>query len=232
MAEMFGLLKELTASQTSKKVLVSEEARHLITKNVNSIYLIRVEEEKNVGNNGAIGESVVEPSKSEEEKTLKEVDVMNEVERRADDKPAKSVRENVTKNEEEEPVGVSSSHALTDERHAGTDIRLSLASHSYIYPLGIAEDVLVDVVGRKAHLLEDKQMSSVGALGWHLEEMHVTWASFGEETDKTTPNPLKKLCTQGVETASRLLSDGVRIFIVTVSQIWRRRQNVADLKWT
>ncbi|GKC87691.1 zinc finger, CCHC-type containing protein [Tanacetum coccineum] len=112
MAEMFGLLKELTASQTSKKVLVSEEARHLITKNVNSIYLIRVEEEKNVGNNGAIGESVVEPSKSEEEKTLKEVDVMNEVERRADDKPAKSVRENVTKNEEEEPVGVSSSHAV------------------------------------------------------------------------------------------------------------------------
>ncbi|GJT09372.1 ribonuclease H-like domain-containing protein [Tanacetum coccineum] len=34
---------------------------------------------------------------------------------------------------------------LTDERPAQTDIRLSLASHSYIYPLGIAEDVLVDV---------------------------------------------------------------------------------------
>ncbi|GJS75489.1 reverse transcriptase domain-containing protein [Tanacetum coccineum] len=36
---------------------------------------------------------------------------------------------------------------LTDERPAETDIRLSLSSHSYIYPLGIAEDVLVDVVG-------------------------------------------------------------------------------------
>ncbi|GKF25872.1 reverse transcriptase domain-containing protein [Tanacetum coccineum] len=36
---------------------------------------------------------------------------------------------------------------LTDERPAETDIRLSLASHSYIYPLGIAEDVLVDVAG-------------------------------------------------------------------------------------
>ncbi|GJU67588.1 reverse transcriptase domain-containing protein [Tanacetum coccineum] len=34
---------------------------------------------------------------------------------------------------------------LTDERLAETDIRLSLASHSYIYPLGIAEDVLVEV---------------------------------------------------------------------------------------
>ncbi|GJV55021.1 MAK10-like protein [Tanacetum coccineum] len=36
---------------------------------------------------------------------------------------------------------------LTDERPTKTDIRLSLASYSYIYPLGIAKDVLVDVVG-------------------------------------------------------------------------------------
>ncbi|GKA94108.1 MAK10-like protein [Tanacetum coccineum] len=36
---------------------------------------------------------------------------------------------------------------LTKKRPTETDIRLSLASHSYIYPLGIAEDVLVDVAG-------------------------------------------------------------------------------------
>ncbi|GJZ62281.1 ribonuclease H-like domain-containing protein [Tanacetum coccineum] len=66
----------------------------------------------------------------------------NEVERRADDEPTKIVKENVTKNEEEEPAGVSSSYTAYRNR-----IRLSLASHSYIYPLGIAEDVLVDVVG-------------------------------------------------------------------------------------
>ncbi|GKD30552.1 reverse transcriptase domain-containing protein [Tanacetum coccineum] len=34
---------------------------------------------------------------------------------------------------------------LTDERPAETDIRLSLPSHSYICPLGIAEDILVEV---------------------------------------------------------------------------------------
>ncbi|GJU90314.1 MAK10-like protein [Tanacetum coccineum] len=146
----------------------------------------------------------------------------DEVERKADDEPAKSTREDVKKNEEEEPVGVSSSHTvgyylkhrineklieglvenhrghvhdailkkktrkedirgnfeipckvgglnnmnalvdqgsnvnvkplsnynkLTEERPVGTDIRLFMASHSYIYPLGIAEDVLVDVAG-------------------------------------------------------------------------------------
>ncbi|GJX20195.1 hypothetical protein Tco_0222872 [Tanacetum coccineum] len=32
---------------------------------------------------------------------------------------------------------------LTNERPTEMDIRLSLASHSYIYPLGIADDVLV-----------------------------------------------------------------------------------------
>ncbi|GJR68323.1 hypothetical protein Tco_0014388 [Tanacetum coccineum] len=36
---------------------------------------------------------------------------------------------------------------LTDERPAETDIRLSLASHSYIYPFRIEEDMLVDVDG-------------------------------------------------------------------------------------
>ncbi|GJY00856.1 zinc finger, CCHC-type containing protein [Tanacetum coccineum] len=34
---------------------------------------------------------------------------------------------------------------LTDEWPAETEIRLSLASHLYIYPLGIAEDVLVEI---------------------------------------------------------------------------------------
>ncbi|GKC60909.1 retrotransposon ORF1 [Tanacetum coccineum] len=34
---------------------------------------------------------------------------------------------------------------LTDERPAETIIRLSVASHSYIYPLGMAEDILVEV---------------------------------------------------------------------------------------
>ncbi|GJY08968.1 reverse transcriptase domain-containing protein [Tanacetum coccineum] len=35
---------------------------------------------------------------------------------------------------------------LTDERAVETNIRLSLASHSYIYPLGIVKDILVEVV--------------------------------------------------------------------------------------
>ncbi|GJU65679.1 retrovirus-related pol polyprotein from transposon TNT 1-94 [Tanacetum coccineum] len=36
---------------------------------------------------------------------------------------------------------------LTSKKPIGTNIRLYLANHSYVYPLGIAKDVLVDVVG-------------------------------------------------------------------------------------
>ncbi|GKA29565.1 MAK10-like protein [Tanacetum coccineum] len=246
MTEMFRLFKELSTSRTPKKVLIKEEARHPITKNINSISIIRVEEEKTIVNNRAIVESIVEPRKSEEEEPPKKASVMNKVERRVDDEPTKSVRENVTKNEEEEPAGVSSSHTigyylkhrineklikglvenqkfndslsrvrigkikwktynlsprrpiyeailkkkitkkddiggnfeipcnigglkrinalvdqgsdvnvvplstyvkLTGKRPAKTNVRLSLASYSYIYPLGIVKDILVDVVG-------------------------------------------------------------------------------------
>ncbi|GJT75517.1 MAK10-like protein [Tanacetum coccineum] len=42
---------------------------------------------------------------------------------------------------------LSTYEKLTNKRPAEMDIRLSLASHSYIHPLVIAEDVLVDVAG-------------------------------------------------------------------------------------
>ncbi|GJV76167.1 hypothetical protein Tco_1507751 [Tanacetum coccineum] len=46
MTEMFGLLKELMTSRAPKKVLIREEAKFLVTKNVNSISLTRGEEER------------------------------------------------------------------------------------------------------------------------------------------------------------------------------------------
>ncbi|GJX44731.1 MAK10-like protein [Tanacetum coccineum] len=42
---------------------------------------------------------------------------------------------------------ISTYNRLTDEKLIETDIRLSLASQSHIYPLGIAKDVLVEIAG-------------------------------------------------------------------------------------
>nr|GFC64345.1 hypothetical protein [Tanacetum cinerariifolium] len=47
MAEMFRLLKELTTTKAPKKVLIREEAKYPVTKNVNSISFSREKEEKN-----------------------------------------------------------------------------------------------------------------------------------------------------------------------------------------
>ncbi|GJZ54611.1 zinc finger, CCHC-type containing protein [Tanacetum coccineum] len=59
MREMFGLLKELTTSKALEKVLIREEAKHSVTKNINSISLIRGEEEMNVDDNATSDDSVI-----------------------------------------------------------------------------------------------------------------------------------------------------------------------------
>ncbi|GKA60936.1 hypothetical protein Tco_0760343 [Tanacetum coccineum] len=88
--------------------------------------------------------------------------------------------------------------------------------------------ILYQAYGRKAHLLEDKQIPSVGvfdevflALGWHLEEIQVTWAHLEKKRTRLRlyTKSLKKLCIQSVETASRVSSDNIRTFEVTASEI-------------
>ncbi|GKB68621.1 hypothetical protein Tco_0930033 [Tanacetum coccineum] len=59
-------------------------------------------------------------------------------------------------------------------------------------------------------------------LGWLLEEIHMTWAHLEKKRTRLRlyTKSLKKLCIQSVESASRVSSDGVRTFEVTVSDIW------------
>ncbi|GJY18659.1 hypothetical protein Tco_0390150 [Tanacetum coccineum] len=69
-------------------------------------------------------------------------------------------------------------------------------------------------------------------LGWHLEEIHVNWAHLKKKQSRLqlyTIN-LEESCSQSVETASRVPSDGVMTFKVTASEIWQRRQNAAAIK--
>ncbi|GKA98352.1 MAK10-like protein [Tanacetum coccineum] len=148
-----------------------EEAKHLIAKNVNYISLIRGEEEKNDDDNATTGDSIEKPDRSDAEIPLKKAEKENEAEngtkmnkstvlRRNSHKlrkkkqwrhPAlsmqglKHINALVDEGSDVNVKPLSTYRKLTNERPAETDIRLSLASHSYIYPLGIAEDILVDV---------------------------------------------------------------------------------------
>nr|GEV56469.1 hypothetical protein [Tanacetum cinerariifolium] len=123
MTEMFRLLKELMTSRDF---------------------------EKNDEDNATTDDSIENLDGSDAKMSLKEAKKENEAENGTKNKPIKSDEKERTQAEEEDAVEVPSSQPvrkLTDERPAETDIRLSLAVHVYIYPLEVAEDVLVDVVG-------------------------------------------------------------------------------------
>ncbi|GJT56471.1 MAK10-like protein [Tanacetum coccineum] len=198
---MLGLLKELTTSRTPKKILIREEAKFLVIKNVNSISLTK--DEEGGGNMTKVTPNNAEKlTETETEIPVIEVEKIKEVENRAENKSIKTseseeaveapdgkkkgkeykvlpggptydaiLKKKITKKEEirgnfKIPCSIrnlknvnalvyqgsdmnampySTYMKLTDERPAEIDIRLSLASHSYIYPLGITEDVLVEV---------------------------------------------------------------------------------------
>nr|GEW63671.1 hypothetical protein [Tanacetum cinerariifolium] len=71
------------------------------------------------------------------------------------------------------------------------------------------------------------------ALGWHLEEIHVTLAHLKKKRTRirTSTKIHQEYCSQSVEMASQAYNDAVVIYLVMVSGYSRWRHNVADLKW-
>ncbi|GJY24745.1 MAK10-like protein [Tanacetum coccineum] len=162
MIEMFGLLKELTASRAPERArdmetllllwlwhfrvaflpkrhrkrivpcALREEAKHPVTKNVNSISLIKGEEEKDANDDVTSGDSIERPDESDAEVPSNEVEKGNEAENRTKNEPIKSAEEELTQAKKEESVEAPNSQPI---------------GHLYIYPLGITVDILVDVAG-------------------------------------------------------------------------------------
>ncbi|GJV09965.1 zinc finger, CCHC-type containing protein [Tanacetum coccineum] len=180
MTEMFRLLKELTTSRTPEKVLIREEAKFPVTKNINSISLARGEEERMKEaerNNETKNKPIKKAEKKEVEEVLssrarvgkvkgktynvlprgtiyeailkkkitKKEDVRGNFEIPCSIRGLKHINALVDQGSDVNVMPYSTYMKLTDEMPIETDIRLSLASHSYIYPLGIVEDVLVEV---------------------------------------------------------------------------------------
>ncbi|GJX19400.1 ribonuclease H-like domain-containing protein [Tanacetum coccineum] len=159
MTEMFRLLKELATSRTSKKILIREKAKFPITKKVNSISMTKEEEEKS-DKTEITPNNIEKPTEIEAEVPVKEAETKNGAENEAGNKTIKTpeneeaveapgdlkhVNALVDQGSDVNVIPYSTYIKLTEERPAEIDIRLSLASHLYIYPLGIAEDVLVEV---------------------------------------------------------------------------------------
>ncbi|GJT71721.1 zinc finger, CCHC-type containing protein [Tanacetum coccineum] len=89
MAEMFGILKELTTNKAFEKVLIKEEGKSPVSKNVNSISLTRGEEEKSDKNDVATGDGIKKTSGSDTKMPVKEAETENGAENRIKNEPIK-----------------------------------------------------------------------------------------------------------------------------------------------
>nr|GEV96211.1 putative reverse transcriptase domain-containing protein [Tanacetum cinerariifolium] len=139
MTEMFRLRKELTTTRAPEKVLIRKKAKSPITKSINSISLSKEQEEKTDKYEGPVYKAILK------NKITKKEDIGGNFEIPCSIEGLKHVNALVDQGSNVNIMPCYTYLKLTDERPVETDIRLSLASHSYIYPLGIAENVLVEV---------------------------------------------------------------------------------------
>ncbi|GJU64307.1 hypothetical protein Tco_1246142 [Tanacetum coccineum] len=112
-AEMFGLLKELTTSRAPKKVLIREEAKSPVTKNVNSISLARGEEERNDNDDMAADGRITRtnmkmPIKEAEKKTKAGNGTKNKPIKRAE-------REQTAETSSSQPAGYCLKHRINEK---------------------------------------------------------------------------------------------------------------------
>nr|GEV25428.1 hypothetical protein [Tanacetum cinerariifolium] len=149
------LRKELTTTRAPEKVLIREKAKSPVTKSINSISLSKEQEEKTDKYEHMINEKLIEGLVDNnrgpvykailKKKITKKEDIRGNFEIPFSIEGLKHVNALVDQGSNVNVMPYSTYLKLTDERPVETDIRLSLASHSYIYPLGIAENVLVEV---------------------------------------------------------------------------------------
>nr|GEU54397.1 hypothetical protein [Tanacetum cinerariifolium] len=162
MTEMFRLLKELTTRKTPEKVLIREEGKFLHKINEE---LIKGLVNNNRFNNSRSRTQVVK-KKGKEYKILpgvpaykvilkkmitKKEDIEGNFELPCSIGGLKHVHALIDQGSDVNVMPYSTYMKLTNERPDEADIRLLLASHSYVYPLGIAEDVLVEVAEHIYH---------------------------------------------------------------------------------
>ncbi|GJX45565.1 zinc finger, CCHC-type containing protein [Tanacetum coccineum] len=116
MAEMFGLLKELTTSRAPEKVLIREEAKYPVTKNVNSLSLTREEEEKNDENDVTTINDIEKTNGSNTEMPVKKAEKENKAKNGTKNETIKRVkREEVAEAPNSQPVGYYRKHRINEK---------------------------------------------------------------------------------------------------------------------
>ncbi|GJY87199.1 hypothetical protein Tco_0501827 [Tanacetum coccineum] len=115
MTEMFGLLKELTTNRTPEKVFIREEAKFPITKNVNSISLIKGEEEWS-NKKDVTPDNTKRPTETESEILVNKAETKNKAENGARNKSIKTPEnEEAVKVPDSQPVEYYLKHKINEK---------------------------------------------------------------------------------------------------------------------
>nr|GEU88416.1 retrovirus-related Pol polyprotein from transposon TNT 1-94 [Tanacetum cinerariifolium] len=112
MTKMFGLPKELTTSRAPEKVLIREEAKFPITKNVNSISLTREEEERSEKTDVTTDDDFEKPTKTKMKMLVKEAEKEDEAENKPNRKAGK---EETTEAPSSQPVEYYLKHRINEK---------------------------------------------------------------------------------------------------------------------
>ncbi|GKD77415.1 hypothetical protein Tco_1340036 [Tanacetum coccineum] len=113
MAKMFGLLKELITSRAPEKVFIREEAKSLVTKNVNSISLAREEEERNDNDDMAADNDI---NRTHTEMLIKKAEKETETKNGTKNKPIKRAeREETAEASSSQPIGYYLKHRINEK---------------------------------------------------------------------------------------------------------------------
>ncbi|GKE36830.1 hypothetical protein Tco_1460235 [Tanacetum coccineum] len=117
MAKMFGLLKELTTGKAPEKVLIREEAKSLITKNINYISLAKGEEERN-GNDDLAADADI--NEIDTKMLVKEAEKETEAEKGTKNKPIKRAeREETAEASNSQPIGYYLKYMINEKLIVG-----------------------------------------------------------------------------------------------------------------
>ncbi|GJU69700.1 hypothetical protein Tco_1255959 [Tanacetum coccineum] len=116
MAKMCGLHRKLTTSRAPEKVLIREDAKYPVTKNVNFVFLTRREEEKSDKDDVTTGDGIEKPNGLDTEMPIKEAKTENGAENRIKNEPIKrDENEEVVEAPSSQPIGYYLKHRINEK---------------------------------------------------------------------------------------------------------------------
>nr|GEW14865.1 retrovirus-related Pol polyprotein from transposon TNT 1-94 [Tanacetum cinerariifolium] len=217
MEERFRILKELTTSRALEKVLIREDVKSPVTKNVNSISLTRGEEERNNDSDIETSNKIEKQNKNKNARIAEDtlVKVTEHV------YPIDFIILDIKKNKKRPfilgtPFLIMAKAMIKFDK--GTVTLRCRKNKSYVSipslwmcTYGLSRFFWSIGIGIKLYECTGSTLMRYFSFGRHFDELQVTWAHLEKKQTRLRPNTkiLEDLCSQSLETTSQAIHDAV-----------------------